>query len=368
MSIDKGLTKVVAAETNISHIDGNEGILIYRGYSAKDLAIQYDFESVCYLLWYGKIPTEEEYESLNQTFKKNRELPDHVRDIIEHLPRNVDMMSVIRTSLSALGDETIQWPPTKEQAIKLTALVPTIIATRFRKLNGLEPVVPNEELGHVANYLYMLNGEKPMKAHVKALNAYTVLTMEHGMNASTFAARVIASTESEMVSAITGAVGAMKGPLHGGAPTEVTEMLNEIGSKENAKPWLRDRLESGKKLMGFGHRVYKTQDPRAEALKEVTRNLTVDDHWLDLANYVEDLAIELLEEYKPGRKLYTNVEFYAAAVLRAVEMPSELFTPTFTASRVVGWTANVIEQAEDNRIYRPQSKYVGKMPSHLVDQ
>jgi citrate synthase len=202
----------------------------------------------------------------------------------------------------------------------------------------------------------------PEGAHTEALSAYLILTMEHGMNASTFSARAVASTESDLISAIVGAIGSMKGPLHGGAPSGVTDMLEAIGTKEQAEPWLRAALQRGERLMGFGHRIYKTTDPRAIALSEVTRRVAGEDPWLDLANHVEETAQALLAEFKPHRRLYTNVEFYAAAVMRAIGLPSELFTPTFTASRMVGWTAHVLEQATVNRIFRPQSTYVGPMP------
>ncbi|UTR15766.1 citrate synthase/methylcitrate synthase [Salipaludibacillus sp. LMS25] len=360
--VRKGLEGVVAAETAMSYINGEQGELIYRGHHAKELAINEGFESACHLLWYGDLPDKNKLDKIKQEFRDARQLSDYVERIIHFLPPETPMMSVIRTCVSALGDKERAWPPSVEEAIRLTAVIPVMIAMRQRVLEGKDMIAPHPTLDHVANYLYMLTGNEPSKAHVKALDAYFVLTMEHGMNASTFTSRVVTSSESDMVSAVTGAIGTMKGPLHGGAPTEVTSMLESVGMKENAEKWLRQRLENGEKLMGFGHRIYKTKDPRAEALKEVTRGLTAEDTWLDLAAHVEETAIRLLEEYKPGRKLYTNVEFYAAAVLRAVSMPNSLFTPTFTAARVAGWTAHIIEQANDNRIYRPQSLYTGDKP------
>jgi citrate synthase len=357
-----GLEGVNVAETEISLVDGKEGHLIYRGFWAKDLALQYQFEEVAYLLWYGTLPDKEELGNLKETLKNKREVPAYIRDLVDGLPYDMDMMSVLRTAISAMGRKEYQWQPSIDQAIELTALTPTIIAYRYQQLANTTFISPNPDLDHVANYLFMLTGNIPELAHVRALNAYLVLTMEHGMNASTFAARVISSTESDLASAISGAIGAMKGPLHGGAPSGVIQMLNDIRNKKNAEPWLRSVLEQGARLMGFGHRVYKTQDPRAEALRMITAQLSNQDPWFDLANHVEKTAIRLLEEYKPGRQLYTNVEFYAAAVLRAVGMPKELYTPTFTASRVVGWTAHVLEQAQNNRIFRPQSSYIGPTP------
>ncbi|TCZ77723.1 citrate synthase/methylcitrate synthase [Paenibacillus albiflavus] len=357
-----GLEGVVAAETNIGLVDGEKGHLVYRGYWAKDLALGYDFEAVAYLLLNGTLPNESELDSFTKALSSNRELPAHVKAIIDLLPAEMEMMSVIRTAISSMGDSFTQWPPTIDQAIRIISILPTIIAYRYHQTANTAFVAPNPSLGHVANYLYMLTGKEPNTAHVRALNAYFILTMEHGMNAGTFAARTIISTQSEIASAISGAVGAMKGPLHGGAPSEVIQMLNEIGDISNAEAWMRDVLSSGGRLMGFGHRVYKTRDPRAVALREVTSHLIGEDPWFNFAFEVENTAIRLLEEYKPGRRLYTNVEFYAAAVLSAVEMPTELFTATFTASRVVGWTSHLLEQVAINRIFRPQSIYTGEMP------
>jgi citrate synthase len=357
-----GLEGVIAAETEISLVDGEAGRLVYRGYWAKDVALQYHFEEVAYLLWYGRLPNQEELNKLKQLMKNKRELPSYIKYLLDGLPIDMEMMSVLRTVVSALGKEDYKWPSTFDQAIEITAILPTAIAYRYHQINKTSFVPPCEDLDHVANYLYMLNGKRPESVHIRALNAYLILTMEHGMNASTFAARVVCSTESDLASAVCGAIGAMKGPLHGGAPSGVIEMLNKIGDKSNAESWIRNVLEQGQRLMGFGHRVYKTEDPRAEALRLVTAQLSAEDPWFDLANHVENTAIRLLEEYKPGRKLYTNVEFYAAAVMRAIGMPTSLFTPTFTASRVVGWTAHVLEQAGHNRLFRPQSEYVGRIP------
>lgn len=357
-----GLEGVVAAETNISLVDGEKGHLVYRGHWAKDLAMQLSFEEAAYLLWHGELPRQKDLLNLRAQMAVLRELPDHTKAIIDLLPADMPMMSVLITTVSSLGHSGYSFPPTVEQAMTLTAKLPTIIAYRHTKLAGIPWSGPDALLGHTANYLYMLTGKKPEDAHVKALNAYLVLGMEHGMNASTFATRVVLSSQSDLVSAVCGGIGTMKGPLHGGAPSEVTVMLEEIGTKDRAEAWLRNVLESGGRLMGFGHRVYKTRDPRAEALKAVVTELAGQDPWLDLALYVEQTGVRLLEEYKPGRRLYTNVEFYAAAVMRAISLPEELFTPTFTASRVVGWTAHALEQAAHNRIFRPQSEYLGQVP------
>lgn len=357
-----GLEGIAVAETDLSLVDGLNGLLVYRGHWARDLAIHHTFEEVAHLLWFGHLPSEQELADLKSKMKANRELPAHVKAIIKLIPADVDMMSVLRTGVSALGSADQSWPPTIEEVISLTAKMPTIVAYRYACLQGREPLEPNAELDHTANYLYMLKGEKPTAAHIRALDAYLILTQEHGMNASTFAGRVVTSTQSDLISAITAAIGTLKGPLHGGAPSEVTEMIEEIGTKENAEPWLRNKLETGGRLMGFGHRVYKTIDPRATALRVVASELSSNDPWFDLATHVEQVGLKLLEEYKPGRKLNTNVEFFAAAVMRAVGLDEELFTPSFAVSRVVGWSAHVLEQGVSNRIIRPQSNYIGTMP------
>lgn len=357
-----GLEGVKVAETELGLVDGENGNLVYHGYWAKKLALSHDYEAVVYLLLYKKLPNDEELDAFRKTMASKREISDYVKKVIDLLPADMEMMSVLRTAVSAMGTSNYKWEPTIEQALNIISVLPTMIAYRYRKVNGLDEVLPNPQLGHVANYLYMLFGKEPNAAHVRALNAYFVLTIEHGMNASTFTARTVVSTQSDLVSSITGAIGTMKGPLHGGAPTEVMALLNGIGTKENAEPYMRGLLERGERLMGFGHRVYKTHDPRTLALREVCEELDGEDPWLDLAVFVENKAVELLEEYKPGRRLYTNVEFYAAALFRAIALPQELFVSTFTASRVAGWAAHAIEQVPVNRLFRPQSTYTGPMP------
>lgn len=361
--VQSGLADVIATATEISLVDGQRGHLVYRGHWAKDLAVSRTFEEVAHLLWFGTLPSEAELQELRQVMAQYRAMPEHVRIILDSLPPEVDMMSALRTAISAMAGPEFSWPPTPRQAIQLTSVVPTIIAYRHRRLTGMEPVEPRSDLSHTANYLYMLNGCEPLEAHVEALDAYLILTAEHGMNASTFAGRVTISTRSDLVSAVCSAIGAMKGPLHGGAPSEVDDTLAAIGTKENAEPFLRAMLMRGERIMGFGHRVYKTRDPRAEALSEVARRIAGEDPWLDLATYVEDVAVRLLAELKPGRNLYANVEFYAAAVLRAVGLHRTLYTPTFTVARMAGWTAHALEQAAEDRLIRPGSAYVGPMPA-----
>lgn len=360
-----GLKGIQAVDTSISHIDGEKGLLIYRGTEIRELLANYSFEELAFFLWNGVLPNQHEIRNLQSEFRKYRELPSYLTDIIAALPTQIDLMSVIRTAVSAsiLPDQNSK--PNLIQAIALTAMVPSMIAYRVRLLENKEYVKPRDELSHVANYLYMLTGDIPSDVHTAALEAYMILTMEHSLNASTFSARVTVSTESDMTSAITSAIGTMRGPLHGGAPTGVIDLLNQIGVKENTDAIIKDKLTKGEKLMGFGHRVYKTLDPRAIALKTKLEEISEEDQWLDLALYVEKRTIELLDFYKPGRSLYTNVEFYAAAIMRTLGFKPEWFTPTFTASRMVGWTAHVIEQAENNSLFRPDAKYIGKWPETI---
>jgi citrate synthase len=360
--ISPGLEQVVVAQTDLSLVDGQNGLLVYRNHWARDLAIRHTFEEVAHLLWYGHLPNEAELADLKAKLAMNRELPAQVKTAMDAIPQDVDMMSALRTGVSLLGGpEFAPWPPTLEQVISLTAKVPTIVAYRYARLEGREPVAPRADLGHTANYLYMLKGSEPQAAHVRALDAYLILTQEHGLNASTFAGRVVASTRSDLISSVTAAIGALKGPLHGGAPSEVTEMIEAIGTKENAEPWMRAKLEAGERLMGFGHRVYRTYDPRAKALSVIAKELAGDDPWFELAVHVEEVGLRLLKEFKPHRPLNTNVEFYAAAVMRAIGLPDSLFTPTFAVSRTVGWCAHILEAAA-GKIIRPQSIYTGKMP------
>ncbi|HEY7347452.1 MAG TPA: citrate/2-methylcitrate synthase [Ktedonobacterales bacterium] len=360
----KGLEGVVAATTSLSLVDGTAGRLMYRGYDIGDLAARATFEEVAHLLWYGRIPNASELAQLRAQMAGQRTLPERVITIIQQHQETADPMDMLRTAVSALGSmDDFAAPPSVEQAISLTAKIPTILAAFQRHREGEPIIASRDDLGHTANYLYLLSGKEPTPSQVRALDAYLVLTADHGMNASTFTARVIASTLSDLVSSVTGAIGALKGPLHGGAPAKVAEMLEAIGTEEQVEPWLRQELEQEHRIMGFGHRVYKTEDPRAVALRKLAGDLAgeKDAQWLALAHHVEDVALRLLEEYKPGHRLYTNVEFYAAAVLRGVGLPADFYTPTFAASRAVGWTAHVLEQVSDNRLIRPAAEYVGPL-------
>jgi citrate synthase len=356
----KGLDGVVVAATAISHVFGNEGRLVYRGYDINQLAGKATFEEVCYLLWKGKLPNQAELDDLRAQMGAQRSLPDAALAALRGLPASADPMDALRTAASAIGAALpISGIATYEQTLSLVARFPTAVAAFDRLRKGKEPVAPRADLGHAANYLYMLTGEVPPENHVKSLDTYLVLLADHSMNASTFTARVIASTESDLCSSIVGGIGALKGPLHGGAPSLVMDMLDKIGSAANIQPWVNQALDGHHKLMGFGHRVYKTTDPRAEILREMARQSSTAEFFA-LARGTEEYALEELHRRKPDQRLYTNVEFYSAAVLNSVGLDRDLFPSTFAISRVAGWSAHVLEQMIGNRLIRPQSEYTGR--------
>lgn len=360
-----GLEGIVAATTSISNVDGQAGRLIYRGYDIHDLAHSTTFEEIAYLLWFGNLPTRAELHDLQSKLIAGRRLPDGVLAILRNLSPETAAMDALRTAVSAWGMYSgIEGTPTIDQAIALTACFPLILATFHRLRQGLEPLKPRADLGHTANYLYQLTGREPKSEHVKGLDAYLVMLADHNMNASTFTARIVASTTSDLASAVVAAICALKGPLHGGAADKSQEMLAAIGTAENAEPWMRATLAAGKRLMGFGHRAYKTSDPRAEELREMARQ--ADPAGFAFARHVEELAIALLEETKPGRRLYTNVDFYSAVLLDSVGIPVDLFTPTFAVARVAGWTAHILEQASHNRLIRPLAAYAGPAARQFV--
>jgi citrate synthase len=340
------------------------GRLTYRGYDIHDLARSTTFEEVAHLLWFGHLPNQKELSDLCGRFAAERTIPAPVMQTIRALPAKTDPMDALRTAVSAWGAVAVSGKPTIEQAIALTALFPPFLAAFHRLRHGQEPLASQPELGHAANYLYLLTGKVPKEEHVKGLNAHLVLLADHGMNASTFTARIVASTESDIVSAVVAAIGALKGPLHGGAPAKVQDMLRAIGTVDNAERWLRNAVASGERLMGFGHRVYKTEDPRAEELRAMVR--VADPESFALARRVEELALTLLEQQKPGRRLYTNVEYYFAALMHAIGFSGDLFTPTFAVSRCAGWTAHILEQASNNRLIRPEAEYIGPMSLRFV--
>ncbi len=365
-----GLQGVVAAQTRLSSVDGLAGELVIAGFPLEEIAGQATFEEMVYLLWHDTLPTAKELIDFRTKLAAQRQLPDAAMDVLRAAAaERAEVMDALRMAASTLSLGGGGKDPERD-ALKLVAAFPTIVAAYWRLLNGESPIAPRSDLGHAANYLYMLTGSVPDDEHIRGLETYLNTVTDHGLNASTFTARVIISTDSDMISAIVGALGALKGPLHGGAPGPALDMVFEIGEAANAEPYIRRKLEAGERLMGFGHRVYKVRDPRAEVLSAAAERLFHsggDMALYDLVRDVERTAVTLLEEYKPGRNLQTNVEFYTALLLHGLDFPTDLFSPTFAVSRVAGWTAHAFEQQEANRIIRPQSVYTGVKDRQWVD-
>src|SRR4051794_17651288 len=351
-----GLDGVVAAQTRLSHIDGERGELVIAGFPLDELAEHATFEETTWLLWHGELPSPAQLDRFRVALAASRALPGPTIALLRECAHaDVDPMDALRIAAGTLS-------LLSAEATAIVARVPTIVASYFRLRRGLEPILPDPELGHAANYLHMLTGEMPDPEQVRALETYLNTVIDHGLNASTFTARVITSTGSDLVSAVVGAIGALKGPLHGGAPGPALDMVFEIGDAARAEEVLRKKIESGERLMGFGHRVYKVRDPRADVLAAAAERLFQRDgdmRLYELVKSVEATALRLLEEYKPGRRLQTNVEFYTALLLHGLGLEVPLFTPTFAISRAAGWIAHCLEQRRANRIIRPQSVYVG---------
>ena len=363
----RGLDGVVAARTRLSHVDGQAGRLIIGGYELKELAGKVTFEQAAYLLWRGTLPTADELSMLTREMAVLRRLSPSTLSVLRAAagspPIDALRMACATLSLDAGDPSDISLPADLALAKTVTSRFPTIVAAHARLASGLEPIAPREDLSLAGNFLYMLHGKEPDPIVARALDTYWVTVIDHGMNASTFTARVIASTRSDLVSAVTGAIGALKGPLHGGAPGPVLDMLVDIGREEQAEAWLKAELAAGRRIMGFGHRVYKVRDPRAEVLSKVAEGMAgaqlEDRRLFDLARHVEGVALRVLEEHKPGRNLKTNVEFYTALVLQSVGLKPAQFVSMFACGRVAGWSAHVIEQHAEDHLIRPQSEYVG---------
>jgi citrate synthase len=363
----KGLDGVVAASTRLTQVDGLAGELIIAGYELKELAGRVSFEEAAYLLWRGHLPSADELSMLKDEMATLRRLPAEtlslVRSAAKAPPIDALRMACATLSLDLPNSADISLPADLGAAKMLTARFPTIVAAHARVAAGEQPIAPRSDLGLAANFLYMVHGQEPDPIAALALDTYWVTVIDHGMNASTFAGRVIASTRSDMVSAVTGAIGALKGPLHGGAPGPVLDMLVDIGAAENAEAWLRREIAAGRRIMGFGHRVYKVRDPRADVLARVAeemRGAALHDRGLfDLARAVEKTALKVLEDMKPGRNLRTNVEFYTALVLQSLGLQPRSFVAMFACGRVAGWCAHAIEQHAEDHLIRPQSEYIG---------
>jgi citrate synthase len=351
-----GLEGVVAAATELSHVDGERGELVIAGYQVGQLAEQATFEETTWLLWHGELPSAAQLDAFRGALAAVRDIPDSTLALLrDAADRQVDAMDALRMAAGTLS-------LVSNDAEGIVARLPTIAAAYWRLRCGQEPLAPRADLGHAANFLHMLSGEVPHPERVRGLETYLNTVIDHGLNASTFTARVITSTGSDLVSAVVGALGALKGPLHGGAPGPALDMVFEIGEASRAERVLRKKIEAGERLMGFGHRVYKVRDPRADVLASAAERLFTragDMSLYALARSVEAEALRLLEEYKPGRRLQTNVEFYTALLLHGLGFDVELFTPTFAISRVSGWIAHAFEQRRAGRIIRPQSEYVG---------
>jgi citrate synthase len=355
-TLSAGLEGVVAASTRLSHVDGERGELLIAGFAVEDLAGRATFEEATWLLWHDALPTRRELTDFRAELAARRTLPGPTLELIAACARGrIDPIDALR-----MGTDSIALDG--NDALAIVARMPSIVAAYWRQRSGREPVAPRADLGHAANYLYMLTGAEPDAERVRALETYLNTVIDHGFNASTFTCRVITSTGSDLVSAVVGALGALKGPLHGGAPGPALETVFQIGDASRAEAVLRKKIEAGERLMGFGHRVYKVRDPRADVLAAAAERMFTrggDMSLYTLARSVEETALRLLEEYKPGRRLKTNVEFYTALVLHGIGLEVPLFTPTFAIGRASGWIAHALEQRETGRLIRPTSEYVG---------
>jgi citrate synthase len=362
-----GLEGVVVARSRLCSIDGQKGVLIYGGYDVNDLAEHSTYEEVCFLILRGHLPTAPELDAFTRELAESRELSEETAQVVDMLADHAEPMEMLRTAVSSDSFDDPDKNSNAEdanfrKATRLIAKMPTIVARYDRRRHGLEPIDSDPSLPHAANFLRMLTGEQPGQSAAKTFDVALILHADHEMNASTFTARVIASTLSDMHSAITGAIGALKGPLHGGANEQVMKLLEAIGSDDAVDSEIRARLDRKERIMGFGHRVYKTYDPRAVILKRFSKMLAAESsepYWFSMSEKIEQAVIE-------EKGLYPNVDFYSASTYHYLGIETGLFTPIFAMSRVVGWAAHVIEQHSDNRLIRPSSEYVGPAPRPYV--
>jgi len=388
-AIAHGLEGIVLTETRLSRVDGAAGQLWIGGFRLEDLAPHARFEETIFLLLHDRLPTREEEEKLRADLARDRALPPRTLEILrEAAQTGLDPMDALRIGVSTLGlerpeliaGELRRQSPAERRGrtLRFIAAIPTLAASYQRLLDGQEPLAPRADLRHAAHYLYLLRGAEPQEAAVRALETYLSTAVDHGMNASTFTARVIASTRSDLGSALTGALGALKGPLHGGAPGPALDMVFELqaAAKATGRPLslvaadrVRDRVERGERIMGFGHRVYQVRDPRADVLGAAVEKLFPEpgeNPLYDDARSVEQVVLRVLAELKPGRRVQTNVEFYTALLLHGLGLPSALFAPTFAVARVVGWCSHVLEQVEEDRLIRPRVAYCGEVGRRFV--
>ena len=365
MSSGKGLAGVTAADSTLSRVDGQVGELIYRGYNIMDLGENACFEEVVYLLWNGALPNQTQLDTFKAALVAKRGLPPAMLRTMQTIPHEAHPMAVLRTIVSALGliDPTaddISADSARKKALLLTAVLPTIVASWERIRTDKEPIEPRNDLGHAANFLYMLNGEEPNADAAQALDAYLVMLADHGFNASTFASRVTTGTLADMYSAITTGIGTLKGAAHGGANQKAMEQFMDAAQRGDVEAWFNETRASGNRIMGIGHRVYKVEDPRAKILRPMAERLAKSSgqgQWYDIAAQIEKLA--RADDYFIDRNLYANVDYYSAVVLYMIGLPVDQFTPLFALSRIAGWTAHVQEQLADNRLIRPKAAYVG---------
>ena len=359
----EGLQDVVAATSSICWIDGQKGVLSYRGIDIHDLAEHSTFEEVCYLLWFGRLPRQTDLDEVTAVMGRSRALPEPVLQLLKSLPSDAPQMDVLRTAVSALSHYDPDAGANDKAAnlrktYRLTGQIASIVATADRIRNGQEPVSPDSGLSHAANFVYMLTGKKPDATAERALDVALILHADHEFNASTFAARVTVATLTDIHSAITAAIGTLKGPLHGGANQDVMRMLIDIGETERAETYIREALARKQKISGFGHRVYRTEDPRATHLRRMSRDLSESSgtrKWFETSRVIEEVV-------KREKNINANVDFYSATVYYNLGIPVDLFTPLFAVSRISGWAAHVLEQLDNNRLIRPRADYTG--PAH----
>ncbi|MGW5059839.1 citrate synthase/methylcitrate synthase [Streptomyces sp. NPDC004096] len=374
VDVPRGLAGVVVTDTELGDVRGLEGFYHYREYSAVELALTRGFEDVWHLMVHGVLPDPAQRSAFAARTAGLRRLPDDVRAALPAVAAasgRSGPLSGLRTALSLFGASKgfrpvydIDADRRREDTLAAAAVVPTLLTALYRLGRGLQPVEPREDLPYAANYLYMLTGSEPDEAHARAIEQYLISTIDHGFNASTFTARVITSTGADVSAALVGAVGALSGPLHGGAPSRALDTLDAIGTPDRIDAWIRARVLAGERIMGFGHPVYRTEDPRSRMLRGVAERFG--GGLVDFAIEVERHVEAILAELKPGRELHTNVEFYAGVVMELCGVPREMFTPTFATARVVGWSANILEQAQDPKIIRPAARYVGPVPPVAV--
>ncbi|MCK9894166.1 citrate/2-methylcitrate synthase [Frankia sp. AgB32] len=374
--VPRGLKGVVVTETVLGDVRGREGFYHYRQYSAVELAERRSLEDVWHLLLFGELPDAAARARFAARVAPLRRIPDGVAELLPGLAREgrragAGTLDGLRTALSLAGSARGVGPlydadeATRiDDALFAAAVTPTLVAALYRLGQGLVPIAPRDDLPFAANYLHMVTGVEPTPVQVRAIERYLVCTVDHGFNASTFTARVIASTGADLVACVVGAIGALSGPLHGGAPSRALDTLDAIGSPERIDPWIREHVLAGDRIMGFGHPVYRTEDPRSRLLRGVAEEFGGE--LVTFATQVERRVVELLAELKPGRKLHTNVEFYAGVVMELCGLAREMFTPTFAVARTLGWTANILEQAADSKIIRPSARYAGPPPPQQV--